>query len=227
MRTKHAVTEEAIAERKAAILNHTAAIISGNGVDGCSFAAVSDASGFSIGMIQHYFRTRDKLIIATVEHRIGEAELEWNSIADRGTNALERICDLLSFSVEGEKSFGDAWGFWLELYAASRKDSRMRGKVNSLLEHWRKIFVDVLEEAVVEGSIRPMHAPGDQARLFLAMVDGLAIQTVNETYGSTPDEMRRLLYNFAAAQLGIGAEALAVPGDTVPGHRSAAAAPPA
>ncbi|QTG79563.1 TetR/AcrR family transcriptional regulator [Arthrobacter crystallopoietes] len=206
-RIKHAVTDEAIAERRLAIVNHTAAIISNSGVDGCSFAAVSEASGFSIGMIQHYFRTRDRLILATIDHRIHEAEEEWREIASRGANALAKIRDLLTFSVEGDRSFADAWGFWLELYAASHKDPAMRQEVNTILELWRKFFLDVLEEAVAEGSINPVHDPEDAARLLLAVVDGLAIQTVNGTYGSSPEDMRRLLYRFAAAELGVDTSA--------------------
>lgn len=206
-RTKHAVTDEAIAERRLAIMNHTAAIISASGVDGCSFAAVSEATGFSVGMIQHYFRTRNRLILATIDHRIHESEEEWRRIASRGENALAKIRDLLTFSVEGDKSFADAWGFWLELYAASHKDETMRREVNNILELWRKFFLDVLEEAVAEGSVRPAHDPEDAARLLLAVVDGLAIQTINGTYGSSPENMRRLLYRFAAGELGIDTSA--------------------
>lgn len=206
-RTKHAVTDEAIAERRLAIMNHTAAIISVSGVDGCSFAAVSEATGFSVGMIQHYFRTRNRLILATIDHRIHESEEEWRRIASRGENALAKIRDLLTFSVEGDKSFADAWGFWLELYAASHKDETMRREVNNILELWRKFFLDVLEEAVAEGSVRPAHEPEDAARLLLAVVDGLAIQTINGTYGSSPENMRRLLYRFAAGELGIDTSA--------------------
>lgn len=206
-RTKHAVTDEAIAERRLAIMNHTAAIISASGVDGCSFAAVSEATGFSVGMIQHYFRTRNRLILATIDHRIHESEEEWRRIASRGENALAKIRDLLTFSVEGDKSFADAWGFWLELYAASHKDETVRREVNNILELWRKFFLDVLEEAVAEGSVRPAHDPEDAARLLLAVVDGLAIQTINGTYGSSPENMRRLLYRFAAGELGIDTSA--------------------
>lgn len=83
----------------------------------------------------------------------------------------------------------------------------MRQEVNTILELWRKFFLDVLEEAVAEGSINPVHDPEDAARLLLAVVDGLAIQTVNGTYGSSPEDMRRLLYRFAAAELGVDTSA--------------------
>ncbi|WP_164520377.1 TetR family transcriptional regulator C-terminal domain-containing protein [Specibacter cremeus] len=197
------MTEEAIAERRKTIVAHAAGIIAHAGVEGCSFGAVSDSTGFSIGMIQHYFRTRERLVLATVEFRTNASVQEWQGLYSEGTNALERLHDLLTFAVEGEATFEEAWGFWVEVYSAAHKDDGIRRHVADALLAWRGIFVQTLEEAVSEGLIHPFHDAEALATLLLAVIDGLAIQTLNGIYDHSPQTMIETLQRFAAHEFGI------------------------
>ncbi|POH61167.1 TetR/AcrR family transcriptional regulator [Arthrobacter glacialis] len=199
----HAVTDEAIAERRETIVAHAAGIIATKGVDRCTFGAVSEATSFSVGMIQHYFRTRERLVLATVEYRTGASVREWQNIHSASTGTLERLFDLLTFAVEGETSFEQAWGFWIEVYSAAHKDENIRVHVATALLAWRGIFEATLDEAVREGLIRPFHDPEVLATLLLAVVDGLAIQTLNGIYNHSPAKMIETLRRFAAHEFGI------------------------
>lgn len=199
----HAVTDEAIAERRESIVAHAADIIAQAGVDRCTFGAVSDATSFSVGMIQHYFRTRERLVLATVEYRTTASVREWQNIHSGGTNAVVRLHDLLTFAVEGEATFEQAWGFWLEVYCAAHKDENIRLHVVNATLAWRAIFEQTLNEAVEEGLIAPFHGPEMLTTLLLAVVDGLAIQTLNGIYEQSPANMIDTLRRFAAHEFGI------------------------
>ncbi|WP_427015378.1 TetR/AcrR family transcriptional regulator [Pseudarthrobacter sp. P1] len=209
VRRTRSVTTEAMAERRESILQYASQVISRSGVEGCSFGELSEVSGFSVGMIQHYFRHRDRLISATVEYRIAGALAEWERIYDRGNNALERIHDLLTFSVEGEIPFAEAWGFWLEIYAAAHKNLQIRESVATVLSSWRTLFVRALQEASEENLLNPAADVGELATLFTAVIDGLAIQSLNNIYKSTPEKMIETLHRFAARELGIDPEEFA------------------
>lgn len=199
----HAVTEEAIAERRETIAAHAADIIAGTGVEGCTFGAVADSTGFSVGMIQHHFRTRERLVLASVEYRTTASVREWQMIHSAGKGALHRLNDLLTFAVEGEATFEQAWGFWVEVYSAAHKDENVRVHVANALLAWRRIFVETLDEAIEEGLIKPFHDPDVLATLLLAVVDGLAIQTLNKVYDHSPAKMADTLRRFAAHEFGI------------------------
>lgn len=199
----HAVTEEAIAERRETIAAHAADIIAGTGVEGCTFGAVSDSTGFSVGMIQHHFRTRERLVLASVEYRTTASVREWQMIHSASKGALHRLNDLLTFAVEGEATFEQAWGFWVEVYSAAHKDENVRIHVANALLAWRRIFVETLDEAIEEGLIKPFHDPDVLATLLLAVVDGLAIQTLNKVYDHSPAKMADTLRRFAAHEFGI------------------------
>lgn len=202
-RRAYAVTEDDVEQRSKQILEHAAKAVTEDGMEGCTFVRVSESSGFSVGMIQHYFRTRDRLIRATIDQRIDEAKAEWLLLARLGDSATDRIMNLMSFAVDGKRPFTDAWGFWIELYACARRDPVVREKINNALEQWRTIFTEVLKEAFAEGRIHPDFTVDEQAHLLMALVDGLATHAVNGTYDTTAPAMRTLLRRHAAATLGI------------------------
>lgn len=204
-RRTRSVTAEAMAERRSSILQHASQVIARHGVEGCSFGELSEVSGFSIGMIQHYFRHRDRLIGSAVEFRIEESLAEWQRIYDQGGNALERLHDLLTFSIQGDTPFEEAWGFWLQIYSAAHKNAEIRESVASVWNSWRGLFVRALEEAAAEKLLQPSIDVGELATLLVAMIDGLAIQALNGVHSVTPEELIATLHRFAAREFGIDA----------------------
>lgn len=199
----HAVTEEAVDARKAEILTHASRVIAAVGFERCSFGAVSDACGFSIGMIQHYFRTRQLLLIASVEYRAEQTVKEWRRIYALTDHPIERIYALLTLAVEGDESFADAWGFWVQVYALGNSNEEARARAAVVLESWRGLFVEALIEAAASGELGQDINPQELGSIIVAVADGLAVQTLNRLYGSTPASMKKMLHTFVASQLGI------------------------
>lgn len=202
-RRSNAVTEEAIAARRVEILRSTASVIVNSGLSGCSFGAVSDATGFSVGMIQHYFRTRDKLIEACVEHRMEESEAEWRQIASRDgeADAARKLRGLIDYAVMGEKDFTDAWGFWFELYAAARLDPSLAEKVNDRLRYWQRLFTEAIQDALDSGQAVTDRTVEDVVNSVLGLTDGLAFQAINGTFGMTVPRMHAILHSFVESEL--------------------------
>ena len=91
----------------------------------------------------------------------------------------------------------------MEVYSAAHKDEEIRKHVATALLAWRGIFVRTLQEAVSEGLIQPFHDADALATLLLALIDGLAIQTLNGIYDHSPRTMIKTLQRFAAHEFGI------------------------
>ena len=204
----HAVTDEAIARLRGSILQHTSHVIAIRGVDGCSLTAVARAAGCSIGMIQHHFQTRDALVLASIAYRGEQATDEWRRISEAVTDPIRRIGALLSFVVEGEESFADAWGFWVQAYAAAPRDEEVRRTISAALQVWRTLFVTALAAARDTGRIAADLDPERNASYVVAAADGLAMQTLGGFYGGDITTMRSTLIGLVAQLLGIDEQSL-------------------
>lgn len=208
----NAVTEEAISRLRNRILQQTSHVIAVKGVNGCSLALVASAAGCSIGMIQHHFQTRDALVLASISYRSDQAIDEWQRISQTVTDPLRRIGDLLSFTVEGEESFADAWGFWVQAYVAAPRDAEVRETITAALKIWRSLFVNAIQSARDTGRIASNLDPERLASYVVAAADGLALQTLGGFYGGDSSTMRSTLNGLVAHLLGIDERSLT--GDT-------------
>lgn len=204
----NAVTDEAIARLRGRILQQTSQVIAVRGVDGCSLTAVAGAAGCSIGMIQHHFQTRDTLVLASIAYRSEQAIDEWQRVSETVTDPLHRIGELLNFAVEGEESFADAWGFWVQAYAVAPRNLEVRDTIAVALQMWRSLFVTALESARSTGRIAPELDPKQLASYVVAAVDGLAMQALGGFYGGDSSTMRTTLYGLVAHLLRIDEQAL-------------------
>lgn len=205
---RHAVTDEAIALLRGRILQQTSRVIARDGVDGCSLTSVARAAECSIGMIQHHFQTRDALVLASIAYRSDQATEEWQRISEAVTDPLERVGALLTFTVEGDESFADAWGFWIQVYAAAPRSETVRSTITTALRVWRTLFVTALESARTSGLISPDSDPDTLATFVIAAADGLAMQTLGGFYSSDSSDMRSTLNALVAHLLGIDEAAL-------------------
>ncbi|QIM17563.1 TetR/AcrR family transcriptional regulator [Leucobacter coleopterorum] len=216
----HAVTDEAISRLRNRILQQTSHVIAKRGVDGCSLTLVAAAAGCSIGMIQHHFQTRNALVLASIAYRSERATDEWQRISETVTDPIRRIGDLLSFAVEGEESFADAWGFWVQAYAAAPRDPEVRDTIAVALQMWRSLFVTALRSARDTNRIASNLDPERLATYVVAAADGLAMQTLGGFYGGDSSTMRSTLNGLVAHLLGINEEALTESADA-PGNSEA------
>ncbi|QIM15985.1 TetR/AcrR family transcriptional regulator [Leucobacter insecticola] len=216
----HAVTDEAIARLRNRILQQTSQVIAVRGVDGCSLTAVASAAGCSIGMIQHHFQTRDALVLASIAYRSEQATDEWQRVSEVVTDPIHRIGELLNFAVEGEESFADAWGFWVQAYAVAPRNVEVQNTIAVALQLWRSLFVTALEGARDTGRISSDLDPDQLASYIVAAADGLAVQALGGFYGGGASTMRTTLYGLVAHLLRIDERALWDGIESVPSDES-------
>jgi AcrR family transcriptional regulator len=202
-RRTNAVSEAEIAQRQAEILQHTAKVIVASGVAGCTLAAVAEESGFSIGMLQHHFRTRDRLINACLYRQYVDAHDRYFALATSSASSTERLCALLDYTSEGETEIGDVWGFWIEVTAAARLDASLREGVNEQATPWLQQFEMTFAQVIAEAAPDALCTAAELANMLVGMADGLAIHAMNGTYDMDPPRMRRLLYRFTEGMLQI------------------------
>ena len=143
---------------------------------GALFSArgVAKEAGVSLGAVQHFFRTKDELLAATMENVLADFRREYDRLEqDLPFSAEGRLLGAIDILVE------DVWRqdsrrFFFGLFALSAHNAFAQQLVDDVYEHHRRRLATYL------GAARPHLSEQQCLDLALqigAMIDGLMIYT--------------------------------------------------
>ncbi|MGW7487713.1 TetR/AcrR family transcriptional regulator [Streptomyces sp. NPDC054786] len=197
-------------------------IASTRGLDGVSLRDVAAEAGISLGRLQHYFRTRDEMLLFALRHINRLA-------ADRIRTRIEALTEeptpreVLRACLSGMLPLDDRSRTGLLVgaayFARAVHDETLRAEAENGIPQLRAFFADQLRLAADRGELPPERATEDEAMLLISMADGLATYVLLGVHD--PGTALRLLDLQLAHLFGAGPTA-----DTPapPGIGSAAAA---
>jgi AcrR family transcriptional regulator len=189
-------------KRRPQILAASASVIATRGITGLRLADVAAEAGVSVGTVQHYFRTREGLLMETFAYETNRAVERWIRAADGGASPWQRLLALVDIVLD-EATFRERWTRWLQFWAVYARDPGRRRAMGEIYEQWREPFRVVIEEGVACGEFRPAWSLEDAVDRTVALFDGLALQVVLYAPGASLERIRRLLVASLAADLGV------------------------
>lgn len=192
--------------RRAEILYGAIGVIARDGVAAAKLKDIARESGVSLGLIQHYFDTRENLVDSafTVMMRVisRESALRMQAIDD----PLEIIYTTGHMHAFGTVSLPGRWGFWSELWAASGRSSHLRRVATQVYELWAKPIEAALSQLAAAGRLPSAADPYLLTTGMLALMDGLSIRSLAEPESITPELMHQLLHEWITVQLNVNPE---------------------
>ncbi|MFG3115958.1 TetR/AcrR family transcriptional regulator [Streptomyces sp. NPDC048197] len=164
------------------------------GLDGASLRDVAAEAGISLGRLQHYFRTKDEMLLFALR-RINQLA------ADRVRERIEALAgeptprEVLRACLSGmlpldEKSrtgllVGAAY------YVRAVHDPALRAEAQQGIPQLRDFFAGQLQRAAERGELAPERATEEEAMLLISLVDGLATYALLDVH--QPETALRLL----------------------------------
>jgi AcrR family transcriptional regulator len=189
-------------ERKPQILRAAVRVISVRGLEGTRLVDVAEEAGLSVGAVQHYFGTRERLISEAFAFESERAATRWLNAADGHRDAWDQLVALID-SVLGERSEA-RWARWLEFWAAASRDVSLRPEMRQAYEYWRAPIRRAIETGTEAGVFGPRDSLDAVVDRAVAVFDGLALQVLLD--GMPLERMRDLLLTGLAAELGVEAD---------------------
>ena len=113
------------AKRRPQILSAAAKVIAQRGITGLRLADVAAEAGVSIGTVQHYFGSRERLLMETFAFERDRAVERWFLAADGSATPWERVLALIDIVLD-PPTFRERWTRWLQFWAVSARDPRRR-----------------------------------------------------------------------------------------------------
>ncbi|CAG7604907.1 TetR/AcrR family transcriptional regulator [Leucobacter soli] len=189
--------------RRAEILCGTIRVIARDGIVAAKLKDIARESGVSLGLIQHYFDTREKLVDAAFAAMMQVISNSTSERLDAVTDPLQVIYEAARLHVFGTVSFPERWGFWSELWAAAGRSDHMRGVAKRIYELWALPLERSMIQLTEQGRLPEGANPATLTIGLLALMDGLAVRTLAEPEIFTTELMLQILNDWTTTQLGV------------------------
>ncbi|MFH9368345.1 TetR/AcrR family transcriptional regulator [Streptomyces anulatus] len=157
------------------VLAAAMATIAERGLDGLTMAGLGREVGMSSGHLLYYFRTKDELLLQTLEWSERRLGAERGALLARPGTARGRLDAYIDLYLPaGHRD--PHWTLWLEVWGRSQNDDDddARARQAAIEGVWHRDLVALLAEGVSRGEFRPVDADRFAARLR-ALLDGFSI----------------------------------------------------
>lgn len=164
------------------------------GLDGATLRAVADEGGWSVGVVQHYFRNKSALLVAAVDYL---AERTAGPLDDqsRTAPALDHLIEVLHRMLETSREpTENYWRVWFCFWAQATTDGLVADAVERHARLWRERLSATIRAGQADGSMRADLNADDEAAYLAAVVDGLGVTSaVDSGYLYPPGMVDRLV----------------------------------
>ncbi|MFI9834854.1 TetR/AcrR family transcriptional regulator [Streptomyces sp. NPDC051913] len=158
------------------ILTAAMEMIAERGLEKLTMAALGRELGMSSGHLLYYFRSKDELLLQTLEWSEGRLGAERGRLLARVGPARERLDAYVDLYVpDGHRD--PHWTLWLEVWNRSQGaavESDARERQAAIEGAWHRDLVALLAEGVSRGEFRAVDPDRFAARLR-ALLDGFSI----------------------------------------------------
>ncbi|MFI1682206.1 MULTISPECIES: TetR/AcrR family transcriptional regulator [unclassified Streptomyces] len=163
-------------------------MIAERGLEKLTMAALGRAVGMSSGHLLYYFRTKDELLLRTLEWSEGRLGAERGRLLARRGTARERLDAYVDLYVPD--AVGDPhWTLWLEVWNRSlNADEEGRDRQAAIEGAWHRDLVALLAEGVSRGEFAAVD-PDRFASRLRALLDGFSIHVAIGLRGTDRDQV--------------------------------------
>lgn len=158
-------------------------MIAERGLERLTMAALGREVGMSSGHLLYYFRTKDELLLQTLEWSEGRLGAERGRLLGRPGTARERLDAYVDLYVpDGHRD--PHWTLWLEVWNRSQNaDEEARDRQSAIEGAWHRDLVALIAEGVSRGEFRRVD-PDRFATRLRSLMDGFSIDVAVGLRGS-------------------------------------------
>ncbi|WP_285567137.1 TetR/AcrR family transcriptional regulator [Streptomyces sp. RTGN2] len=185
------------------VLAAVMATVAARGLDGLTMAGLGREVGMSSGHLLYYFRTKDELLLRTLEWSEDRLGAERRRLLSRPGTVRERLDAYIGLYLpDGHRD--PHWTLWLEVWNRSRDaDDDARARQAAIEGAWHRDLVALLAEGASRGEFRPADADRVATRLR-ALLDGFSVHVAVGLPGTGRDQALSLVREFIDDSLTAG-----------------------
>lgn len=198
--------------RRAELADAALDIAAEHGIKAVTTRAVAERSGWSTGVLNHYFRSHRDLLLGALRRA---AEIQGRMFKelrlDERVDPLSRLRLLVETILPLDDRRVAMTRIFLVFYAEAAADPVAREEIVDYLHNWRRVVERVIVEAQATGQIDPVLDAAQLATELVALSDGLAMHAMLD-----PDVLDRICAGGVELQLFEGRWRLGAPDPASP-----------
>ncbi|MFJ2740677.1 TetR/AcrR family transcriptional regulator [Streptomyces sp. NPDC087440] len=171
------------------------AAIADGGLDRLTMAGLGREVGMSSGHLLYYFRSKDELLLRTLEWSEEQLGVERRQALARQIPVRERLDAFVRLYVP-QAPRDPHWTLWLELWNRARSlDDTARDRLLDIELSWHRDLVALLVEGASRGELRAVDAERIATRVR-ALLDGFSTHVAMGLPGSDRDRVLAHIADF-------------------------------
>ncbi|MEN0133665.1 MAG: TetR/AcrR family transcriptional regulator [Rhodococcus sp. (in: high G+C Gram-positive bacteria)] len=166
-------------ERRLVLADAVLALIAREGISAVTTRAVAEESGWSTGVLNHYFESRHELLLAALR-RAGDIQggLYKAILDEEGTGPIEKLRNITASILPLDERRLAMTRVFLFFYAEGAAEETARGEIATFLARWRGVVRGAVVDAQREGTVSADLDADAVTVALVALTDGLALQAI-------------------------------------------------
>lgn len=179
-------------ERRKAFLEAAYRCIKRDGFAGCTVRAVAKEAGFTTGALVHYVDSMDELLVKTSEIAARDVRAKMLEM-EAHPDPLISLREVLYLALPTDEDKRGNWNYWFGFWERSAQSAAVRKVTHLRYAEWLERNARMIRRAKLAGDIAADVDVAMAARAGVALIDGIAAQTIRSGKPLNPAEQRRLV----------------------------------
>jgi len=170
------------------------------GIDQVRLAEIARRAGMSSGQVMYYFTSKEHILLETLAWQEHKDTVRRQAALARVTGVwrqLELLIELYLPATHPDPS----WILWLEAWARAPHNKDVNRFLEELLNPWMDDLTAIIARGVEDGTFNPPAAMDEFILRFVALLDGLALQRLQQMRHSSRKYLTELAMQAARAEL--------------------------
>lgn len=165
-------------QRRQDLADAALALVASEGVSAVTTRGVAKKSGWTIGVINHYFKSRHDLLLATLR-RAGDIQGKvYKDLDEQNLDAMEKLHRLVESYLPLDERRLALTRIFLFFYAQGAAEDAVRTEIAGFLARWRHVVTSAMTTAQEQGLIEPSLDIETATLSLVGALDGLSFEAV-------------------------------------------------
>ena len=191
-----------VSDQRDRILAVTTDLVADHGYEPVRLRDIADAAGVSIGLLQHYFDSREKLLGAAFGRHCTETLAALAAARRDTTDEWDRIRAIVRSLARQPDPIRSA-RTWVEFVTAAARHPALRPGLTEVYTAWRRMLRQAITEGRRTGRFTPVVSVADAADLLMTSIDGCLLALASGTDVITAERFEKLFVEAAGSVLGV------------------------